>query len=331
MTMNDRNLSKTSDAVFSLDIPDIDLPASFKDRFASRTTEVNGSRIHYVIGGSGDALVLLHGWPETWFGWRKIMPSLAEHFTVIAIDLPGFGESDPPSESKHLLRDAEEVVPDWERGVSRLRGFDKRTIVEYIRGTVRSIGFTSLNLLGHDMGGAVVFPYAFTYPNEVDKLIMMDTAIVGFGLEPALDWTQGGSYHFAFNAQVPFSAELVQGKERFYIRHMFDQLLVQKDIMTEEVFDVFARSYEAPNRMRYAFEYYAAFLDDIAYNREHFLGRLTMPVLALSAAGGPLAKLGDDLKKIADDVTDVHVEGSGHWIAEEQPERTIDALLKFLK
>src|SRR6476660_1534422 len=127
--------------------------------FFHNTVSVNGIKLHYVIGGHGDPVVLLHGWPETWYGWHKVMPPLAKNYTVIAPDLRGLGDSSKPSS-----------------------GYDGKTVAEDIHQLVTKLGFKTIFLVAHDLGPIAAYPYAAEHPTEVKKLVMMDTAIPGFSV-----------------------------------------------------------------------------------------------------------------------------------------------------
>src|ERR687895_1174958 len=157
--------------------------------FTHSMVSVNGIQMHYVIGGQGDPVVLLHGWPETWYAWRHVMPALAENYTVIAPDLRGLGDSSKP-----------------------LTGYDGKTLAEDIHQLVTQLGFKTIFLVGHDIGAFVVYPYAAAYPTEVEKLAVMELTIPGFapaGRMP-LWWV---IFH-----QTPDAPEaLVQGQEMEYL------------------------------------------------------------------------------------------------------------------
>ena len=138
-------------------------------------TVVNGFRMHYVIAGSGYPLVLLHGWPQSWYEWRKIIPALAEKFTVIAPDLRGLGDSDRP-----------------------LTGYDKRTLASDVYELVKSLGFSKIGLTGHDLGGAVAFYFAYDHPEMVERLLILD---MGARLRTQR-WVNGHSPSTALLARV---------------------------------------------------------------------------------------------------------------------------------
>jgi pimeloyl-ACP methyl ester carboxylesterase len=159
--------------------------------FAHAYAQVNGTRIHYVIGGEGPAVVLLHGWPYTWALWRNLMPALAsEGFTVIAPDLRGIGDSDRPDD-----------------------GYSKVNVAMDIHALARELGFDSINLVGMDIGAMVAFAYAASFPDDVHRLVLAESVIPGFGLEELMNPATGGHWHFGFFQQVKTAAMLVSGHE----------------------------------------------------------------------------------------------------------------------
>ena len=166
--------------------------------FSHHTASVNGIQLHYVIGGHGDPVVLLHGWPETWYEWHNVMPALAKNYTVIAPDLPGLGDSSKP-----------------------LTGYDGKAVAEDIHQLVTQLGFKTIFLVAHDIGTQVAYSYAAAHPAEVKKLVVMDFTIPGFAptgpAKPGLWWP---SFH-----QTPDIPEaLVQGKEMIYLSWFYHNL-----------------------------------------------------------------------------------------------------------
>src|SRR3954464_15614832 len=156
--------------------------------FSHQMASVNGIQMHYVIGGHGDPLVLLHGWPETWYAWHKVMPALAKNYTVIAPDLRGLGDSSKPAS-----------------------GYDGKTVAEDIHQLITQLGFKSIYLVGHDIGAFVVYPYAAAHPAEVKKLVVMEISPPGFCPPPTVNG--GPAIWWVLLHQVPDMPEaLVQGK-----------------------------------------------------------------------------------------------------------------------
>jgi pimeloyl-ACP methyl ester carboxylesterase len=276
--------------------------------FSHHTASVNGTQIHYVMGGHGDPVVLLHGWPETWHSWHLVMPALAKNYTVIAPDLPGLGDSSKP-----------------------LTGYDGKTIAAIIHQLVAQLGFKTIFLVGHDIGTQVAYSYAAAHPTEVKKLVVMELTIPGFapaGRMPV--W-------WAVFHQTPDVPEaLVQGKEMMYLSWFFHNLPFNPAAITQADINEYVSHYSAPGGMRAGFEYYRAFQQDAIQNMNYSKAKLTMPVLALG--GGYIPTFGGNItmptviygmKILAQNVQGITVPNSGHWIPEEQPQFLTDQLLKF--
>jgi len=269
--------------------------------FSHHTATVNGIQMHYVIGGQGQPIVLLHGWPQTWYEWRHVMPSLAKNYTVIAPDLRGLGDS-----SKTVT------------------GYDGNTTAEDIYQLVSQLGFKKIFLVGHDFGVQVAYSYAAAHPNEVSHLVILDVPIPGIGRGQNIKdlwWVQ---FHM-----VPDVPEmLVQGHEREYLtwfyRHTCNPAAITQDDVNEYV-----NHYSSPGGMRAGFEYYRALLDDVKQNIESSKTKLPMPVLALGGECSFGTAALDSMRLLATNVRGGIVPDSGHWIAEEQPQFLVDQLFKF--
>jgi pimeloyl-ACP methyl ester carboxylesterase len=276
--------------------------------FSHNTASVNGVKLHYVIGGHRDPVVLLHGWPETWYEWHNVMPDLAKNYTVIAPDLRGLGDSSKPP-----------------------TGYDGKTAAEDIHQLVGKLGFKTIFLVGHDIGTQVAYSYAAAHPSEVKKLAVMDFTIPGFGPtgKPPIWW--------ALFHQTPDVPEaLVQGKEMMYLSWFYRGLAYNPSAITQAHINEFVSHYSAPGGMRAGFEYYRAFPQDAIQNENYSKTKLTMPVLALGA--GYIPVLGGNvtmpsvvygMKILAQNVEGITVPNSGHWIAEEQPDLVIKLLNNF--
>jgi pimeloyl-ACP methyl ester carboxylesterase len=280
----------------------------FARTFTHRTAEVNGVRLHYVIGGKGEPVVLLHGWPKTWYKWRKVMPALAERYTVIAPDLPGLGDSSP----------------------SRT-GYDKRATQETIYQLVNQLDFQQINLVGHDIGGMVAYAYAATHPEGVRKLVLTEFWLPGFGLEEGMDVAKGGSWHFGFHMAPSIPEMLTAGKEREYLTAMGAfKPQSNSNAFSEADIQEYLRTYTVASKMHAGFEYYRTLLDDGKQNRELAKTKLKMPVLTLVGSEGVVGdRLRQGIQAVAENVQNGEIERSGHWLAEEQPEALTQRLLTF--
>ncbi len=276
-------------------------------KFVHHTVTLDAVRLHYVTCGSGDPVVLLHGWPQTWYEWRRIMPALAERFTVIAPDMRGLGDSSKPA-----------------------TGYDKRTVAGDIHQLVLKLGFEKIFLVGHDWGGPVAYAYACAHPQDVRKLVILDVTIPGEGWQKIPQVTRrGGIWHLAFHNVRDLPEALVTGRERTYLSWFYRIAAYNPTAITEAEIDEYVRCYSAPGGMRAGFEYYRAIFDDIDHNKENAKTKLKMPVLALGGERGfgqvPLRSM----KELAENVRGGAVERCGHWIAEERPDYLIDQLMTF--
>jgi pimeloyl-ACP methyl ester carboxylesterase len=268
--------------------------------------ELRDVRFHYVRAGSGEPVVLLHGWPQTWYEWRKVIPALAERYTVIAPDLRGLGDSSRPA-----------------------GGYDKQTIADDVRQLVLSLGFERILLVGHDWGGPVAYAYAAAHPGEVRKLAILDVAIPGSGFEKLVSLRPGGGlWHVAFHNVRDLPEELVAGRERTYLSWFYRTAYDPAAISDADV-DEYVRCYSAPGAMRAGFEYYRALFQDIEDNRESARTKLPMPVLALGGEHGFAAHAKRSMEALAEDVCGGVVERCGHWIPEERPDVLIEELIRF--
>jgi pimeloyl-ACP methyl ester carboxylesterase len=276
--------------------------------FSHHMATVNGIQMHYVIGGQGDPIVLLHGWPETWYEWRHVMPALAKNYTVIVPDLRGLGDSSKPP-----------------------TGYDGNTAAEDIHQLVTQLGFKTIFLVGHDIGTQVAYSYAAAHPTEVKRLAVMDLTIPGF--EPAgrmpIWWR-------LFHQTPDIPEALVQGKEMMYLSWFYRNLAYNPSAITQADINEFVSHYSAPGGMRAGFEYYRAFPQEAIQNENYSKTKLTMPVLALGAGyipvfGGNITmpSIVYGMKILAQNVEGITVPNSGHWIPEEQPEFVIKQLANF--
>jgi pimeloyl-ACP methyl ester carboxylesterase len=283
-------------------------PAQPPAGFTSRTATVNGVNLHYVIGGQGaQVVVLLHGWPETWYEWHRIMPALAERYTVLAPDLRGIGES-----NRTLLPN----------------GFDKRTLAADLRGLLQQLGYSKINLVGHDIGQMVAYAYAAQYPTDVNKLVAMDAPLPG--IEPF--WTgllqDSRSWHFGFYAtDGAAAANIIDIRD--YLVEFIKKFSANPNAFTAEEINEIARVYSQPGALESSFGWYkAVYTLDIGHNVEHAQTKLTMPVLALGGEFSGTYML-SMWQTVATNVEGGTIPGSGHWIVQEQPQAFLDVLLPF--
>jgi pimeloyl-ACP methyl ester carboxylesterase len=270
--------------------------------------DLDDVRLHYVTAGRGDPVVLLHGWPQTWFCWRKVIPLLAEHHRVIAPDLRGLGDSSRPSS-----------------------GYDKRTLARDVhRLAHEELGLDTVRVVGHDWGGVVAYSLAAHHPGLVTALAVLDVTIPG---SDGVDINQGGRrWHHGLHRTPELPEALVGGREAVYLRWFFDAFGDSPGVVSDEELAEYLRTYSQREALRAGFELYRATPVDIADNRAVAArGPLKIPVLAIGGAGGwgRGTEVADSLRKVADDVEGVVVDRAGHWLPEEQPEVLADHLIRF--
>ena len=272
-----------------------------------------GLRLHYVTAGEGArTIVLLHGFPQTWWEWRHVIPGLVDAgFRVIAPDYRGAGNSWRP-----------------------LGGYDKRTMAEDIYRLLRQhLGIQGpIALLGHDIGLMVAYAYAQAYRDDVSELVVMDAPLPGTAVFDRLR-ADPRVWHFAFHGARDVPEMLVAGRERKYLQAFYNARCFDPSTISEADLDIYASAYAAPGAMRAGFELYRAFDQDAEDNRDALRrnDKLTMPVLAVGGAtstSGPLVE--EMMREVAQDVTGIRVPDTAHWIAEENPRAFTIALLTFL-
>lgn len=273
---------------------------------ASKMANIDGVQLHYLTAGKGPVALLLHGYAETSRMWRPIMPLLAEKFTVIAPDLPGIGDSSIPGS-----------------------GIDMITSAERIHALLNSLGVEKARVVGHDIGLMVAYAYAAKFPSETEKLALMDAFLPGVeGWEPIYD--SPDYWHFRFHGPTPEA--LVKGREAIYFAYFWNDLAADKThSLPEADRKAYVAAYSKPGRMRAAWAYFASWPQLAKDFAKLSQTKLTQPVLSIGgdkSLGGPLA---EQAKRVAENVTVVVIKDSGHWILEEKPKETTDALLKFLE
>ena len=261
-------------------------------------------------GQGGMPVVLLHGWPQTSFAWRRVAPLLGQAFDVVAPDLPGFGHSSKPVD-----------------------GFDKKTVARRLRDLVTALGLPRIALVGHDLGGHVAYAYAAQWPEEVSHLVFIESSLPGFGQEEAMDVAKGGSWHFGFNMAGDISEELVRGREHLFVDHFMRRETVglfDPDAVSDDDIGHYARPLARPGSLRSSSGYYRTFPLDRGDNLAWGRTPLSMPVLAVGAAGGYGAASARTIRPVANDVREVLIERCGHYPAEERPTELAAAIRDFL-
>ena len=271
----------------------------------SRTATVDGVKLHYLMAGHGPAVVLLHGYAETSRMWRPLMRTLAARFTVIAPDLPGIGDSGVPSD-----------------------GLDMAHAARRMRALVSGLAVTKAAVVGHDIGLMVAYAYAAQFPEDVDKLVLMDAFLPGVeGWEPI--YNNPAIWHFRFNGPTPEA--LVAGRERTYFEHFWNDFAADKTHSIPEIErQAYAAAYARPGRMRAGWAYFVSFQQAATDFAQFSRTKLSMPVLSIGGEKANGAALATQVKLVATNATSVILPNTGHWVMEENPSGATNALMRFL-
>ena len=289
-----------------------DLPADFADTFTSRYVEAGDVRLHAVIGGEGPPLLLIHGWPETWYAWRMVMPALAEGFEVIAPDQRGIGLSDKPRD-----------------------GYDVGTLAGDFAALMDALGHRTFAVYGTDTGMAIAHALAADYPDRVERLVVSEAFIPGIAsalplFVPAV--LNARLWHLMFN-QLPAEVNeaLVREREEIFFGAEFAASAGSKKLPDEAVRYYIELLAGDPEALRGSFEFYRAISTSAEQNIEQRKDRrLTMPVLGMGGEESGGENAANAMKLVADDVQAVVLKGSGHWVAEQAPDQLLAALTEFL-
>ncbi len=284
--------------------------SDFMSGMRRETVRANGVRINAWVGGKGDPVVLLHGYPQTGQMWRKVVPALLDRFAVVCPDLRGYGDSDKPRD-----------------------GYDKRSMAKDIREVMSALGFKSYALVGHDRGARVAHRLGMDYPGEVKNLTVLDivpthTVFRDTGKELA------AAYWHWFFFQVPDLPEImIAGSAEPFLRHMFRALCFRQDAIEEPMFQEYLRAFRLPGTIRAGLEdYRAAAAVDIADDERDRRKKLACPVLAIWGEYGKMHTLFDVLGTWKEKAA--HVSGHplqcGHFIPEEAPDELLRDLIPFL-
>ena len=279
--------------------------AALDETIASRTAEIDGAKLYYMTAGHGTPLILLHGYAETSLMWKPIIPLLAARFTVIAPDLPGIGDSGIP-----------------------VNGLDMKSAAIRIHDLAKSLGVQKAEVVGHDIGLMVAYAYAAQFPAEVTKLVLMDAFLPGVpGWEPV--YNNPNIWHFRFNGPTPEA--LVQGRERTYFDYFWNDFAADKNhSIPEAARKAYAAAYARPGRMHAGWAYFVSFQQAAKDFAQLSQTKLTMPVLTIGGDKSLGEALGQQAKLVATNVTTVVLKDTGHWVLEERPKETTEALNKFL-
>jgi pimeloyl-ACP methyl ester carboxylesterase len=281
------------------------LSAQRRTAIESRFAVVNGVRLHYLVAGKGDLVLLVHGYAENSHMWRPLIPELAKTHTVIAPDLRGFGQSAKPN-----------------------GGYTKKAMAQDIHALAISLGFRREVVVGHDIGLMVAYAYAAQYPTEVDRVVLMDAFLPGVGDWKTV-WLLRDLWHFHFYGETPL--KLVAGRERIYFEHFWNDFAADpKHSVPEADRKFYARSYAQPGAMRAGFEVFRSFEQDAKDSAQFAETKLTMPMLVLTGEKASGQFLIEQARLVDTNVDGVVIKGKGHWLMEEAPSEVIPRLVAFI-
>jgi pimeloyl-ACP methyl ester carboxylesterase len=284
------------------------LPDGFTTTFTSRYVDTAGLRQHVVTGGGGPPLLLIHGWPQTWYAWRLIMPALARDFQVIAPDQRGRGLSGKPAD-----------------------GYDTATLAADLVALMDALGHQRFAVAGHDTGMWIGYALAADHPGRVAALAVAEAAMPGVSASPPLfGSTQANNqlWHFTFNRLAQVNDQLAAGREHVYFGFQFAKAAIPlPEYAVRHYIDALAAD---PAALHASFAGYRALEATIAQNQERRNRRLTLPVLAIGGAEGIGEGAANTMKLAANDVQSVVIPGCGHYCLEEAPEKVLAALTTFL-
>lgn len=282
--------------------------------FVSGYREINHVKLHYVKGGRGPLVLLVHGFGQSWYEWHQLMPLLARHFTVVAPDLPGLGESEAPQTS-----------------------YAGQDVAEYIYGLAKSFSpRAKFNLVAHDIGIWNTYPMAVTHQTDIERLVYMEAPIPDQSIYTFPAFTPKGEglvWHFSFfSATDQLPETLLKGHELFFLTHFIKTHAANKAVFTPELLAMYGRSYAKPGTMYASCEYYRALNETVRRNAPLASIKLQMPVLILG--GGGHGGLGEfevkQIKSYADHVESHILPNGGHWLPEECPTEVNQFVEEFL-
>ena len=277
----------------------------FPPAFRMMDIQTDGATIHVRVGGSGPAVVMLHGFGDTGDMWAPVAAKLMEGHTVVVPDLRGMGLSSHPE-----------------------GGYDKKTQAHDIAKVMDELKIEKADFVTHDIGNMVGYGFAAQFPERVTRWVIIDAPLPGIGpwdkiiCSPAL-------WHFNFRG--PDVERLVKGRERIYLDRFWDELSANPKAIDEATRRHYARRYARPGAMHSAFNQFAAFTQDAIDNKAFAAkGKLSMPVLAIGADHSFGTQMADIMRLVDSDVTEAVIANSGHWVMEEQPKQTTAAIVNFI-
>jgi pimeloyl-ACP methyl ester carboxylesterase len=289
------------------------LPPGFTETFTSRFVEVDDLVLHAVVGGDGPPLLLLPGWPEFWYSWRTLMPTLAERFTVVAADHRGVGASDKPA-----------------------TGYDAVTLADDMAALMTGLGYDRFAVAGEDVGMIVGYALAARHRDRVTHLALDEALLPGLTPSPPLfgdTATNSYLWHIPFNRVLDVNERLVSGREEIYFGHQFASKAGSPDAIPSYAVDLYVEALRDPAALHASFEFFRVLMSEESaeqFQRWQQEGPLTIPVLAIGGERSTGAGIEHVVRQVAEDVTGLVIPGAGHFLLEEAPDAITKALLDFL-
>ena len=286
------------------------LPEGFTDTFTSRYVDTGQLRLHAVTGGQGPPLLLVHGWPQTWYQWRLVMPALARDFQVVAVDQRAIGLSDKPED-----------------------GYDTATLAGDLVALMDILGHQRFAMVGFDTGMLISYALAADHPDLVERLVVGEAPLPGISPPTPLilpPQAVDRLWHIPFNQLAETNEQLVRGREDIFIGAEYAASAGTNKLPANAVGYYIDRLASDPEALHGSFQLYRAFPATTAQNEQRKTRRLAMPVLAIGGAESSGAMVGDTMQLVADDVQTLVIPGCGHWLAEQAPEELLAALTAFL-
>jgi len=276
--------------------------------FTHHYMDVNGTNLHYVKGGEGDPLILIPGYPETWWAYRHVMPKLAKKYTVIVVEIRGMGASSKPAD-----------------------GYDKKNMAKDIYELVQKLGYPNTYIGGHDIGAHVAYSFAVNYPESTRKLMLLDTphpdpSMYNLPMLPILNANYLYPWWLAFNQVKDLPEQILAGRMNIVIDWFFEHLVINKNAFTDLDKAVYIAAYNSKEAIRSANAWYQAFPQDIEDSKTYHI--LEIPVIGIGGSGFPLLQM--SLPNLAQHFQLHEIKDSGHFILSEKPEETVNIILDFL-
>ncbi|SFT81145.1 Pimeloyl-ACP methyl ester carboxylesterase [Kosakonia arachidis] len=293
-------------------VPSWSQPVTDMPGFSHYYETIDGVRLHYVRGGNpqGEVVLMLAGFPQSWYAWRQVMALLADRYLIIALDLPGQGDSDKPQS-----------------------GYDTQALAGKVQGLMQKLAIDRYYLSAHDVGAWVAWPYAMLYSQQVIKLALLDAGIPGITLPDALPVTPDKAWktwHFAFHLLPDLPEALITGREEVYLEWFLRRKAASPMAFSNADMAEYIRLLTQNGALRAGLAPYREVMTSAAQNwalSEQC--KMTLPLLAISAEQGSIPDMAAPLRQFADNVTGITIKHSGHFIPDEQPQALAEELATF--